>query len=96
MKFVLIYWLIANSNLFAASGTQVFDDQSACTQALATITKSWPGSISTPAGVCVPQSSSDGTETQAPGVNVTVNNNTTIPAGPSHAAAPSKSSVPGH
>lgn len=57
MKFVLIYWLLANAQSFSATGNVVFDDEFACRAALSSVQKSFPGdrAFDGPVGICVPQ-----------------------------------------
>lgn len=58
MKWILIYWLVANGNLFSATGNVLFEDEKSCQGALTAVAKNWPGDALLGAlpGVCVAQS----------------------------------------
>lgn len=57
MKFILIYWLMAQAGI--ATGSTTFDDEASCKGALAAVAKSWPGNLYGVPGVCVPASSEE-------------------------------------
>ena len=88
MKFILIYWLLANASGYAPTGTALFDDQAACENALRAIGDTWANAG--PPGVCVPQGSAV-TPAPAPSTPAAP----TQPASPAAPAPALQPTVPG-
>ena len=60
MKYLLIYWLLANPSGYAPTSTAEFNDQASCAAALKAIAQTW--SFAGAPGVCVAK----GAESPAP------------------------------
>lgn len=77
MSYILIYWLLATSSSFSATGNVSFADQVSCQAALVEVKQTWDGPAGAN-GVCVPQATASVVAVTPPPAAATV----VVPAPP--------------